>query len=190
MSTVDGSAFLLGTDFTVHYLPKHLCYEPQKAETIRQNSVSPRTRPNSAYSSLCSFFFFCVCVCVCVCLSMHRQKWPFEDRQNVADKVSAKNFDFAFLRGNEENVRWWPMSTAVSLWSSSAVIRLHSEVKKKLNLSKACLVKGNEQRAKSQPCLKGGYLAFLVALFANFTGCSRQNFAWVFELFTKSCLLA
>ena len=46
--------------------------------------------------------------------------------------------------------------------------------KTKLNLSRVCLVKGNEQRARNQPCVqglphRGGHLAFLVALLANFT---------------------
>ena len=69
---------------------------------------------------------------------------------------------------------------------------VHTEVeKKKLNSSRVCLVKGNEQRARSQSCvkglsLKGGYLAFLVALLANFTNWSCRKLLIFFSSSQRS----
>ena len=58
---------------------------------------------------------------------------------------------------------------------------IYTEVeKKKRNLSRVCWVKRNEEQARSQPCVKGlprkgGHLAYLVALVANFTDWSCRK---------------
>ena len=102
----------------------------------------------------------------------HRQKWPFADWQNVADKILAKKilillFGAATGKMSGGRGRWQPLS-------GSTVVRSHWSWEKKLNSSRVCLVKGNKQRESSQPCVKGwphkgDHLAFLVALFTNFT---------------------
>ena len=100
--------------------------------------------------------------------------------KTLLTKFSRKTYWLCSLTRQRGKVRKSQVIADVDSRDPEARSFVCTEVGKILNSSRVCLVKGNEQRARSQPCvkglaLKGGYLAFLVALLANFTGQSCRN---------------
>ena len=107
----------------------------------------------------------------------HCQRWPLADRQNAPEKVLAKDPLILLLARPWGNVRTWTSTDVTLKRGRFFTLKLRKKI---LNLLQVCLVKGNEQRGRSQPCVKGllhkgGRLALMVTLSANFADWSCRK---------------